>query len=169
MDPSHPASPYGGDGYSYDYAAWNDGDVSGVSMATSSADASGGPSTHAWPPLPAPVHPPPATTTATPHEQDDSYYFASGYEDTSVSQAAYADDSLEQSRSHIQHEMHDETDGEEDEPQAPVYTEEQLMELCEKPLELDQPTQLEVLANQDPLFGRVYRSDKPFEENPGEL
>lgn len=47
------------------------------------------------------------------------------------------------------------------------YTEEELRELCEKPLQLDEPTQMELNANIDPLFGRVYKQDRPVEERPG--
>jgi len=46
-------------------------------------------------------------------------------------------------------------------------SEEELRELCEIPLQLNKPTQMEVDANIDPLCGRVYKQDRPVAERPG--
>src|ERR1700733_9890906 len=46
-------------------------------------------------------------------------------------------------------------------------SEEELRELCELPLQLNKPTQMEADANIDPLCGRVYKQDRPVAERPG--
>ena len=119
-----------GDGYSYDFATWNDAPTDG---------------TYDQPPE---VEPSPsaAVSNLPGHPHPHSYH------DT-PSQHLASDDNEEIGLEFLRNQE---------------LSEEELLELCGRPLQLNKPTQMEVEANMDPLFGRVYKQDRPVAERPGE-
>lgn len=139
MDPTSPEAY--NDSYSYDYAAWNNNAHVSVGDGSSVAENIGyGEEPATMPPnMPGVSNPNP-------------YMYPP--QDTTT----YSHDPEEAETSALL----------EGSPQGHCITEEELTEMCEGPLELDKPTPMEVTANQDPLFGRVYKIDKPIGERPRE-
>lgn len=131
-----PTSPEAyNDSYSYDYATWNNAHAS-VGDGSSVAENIGyGEEPATEPPSMSGINPNPY-----PYMPQDTTTYSNDPEEADASALI------------------------EGSPQGPFYTEEELTEMCEGPLELDKPTPMEVTANQDPLFGRVYKIDDPIKE-----